>query len=82
MVLQCRRDELAVLYRHRRTKRHDPSPLVGALLIEGKDARTVAEHERSEPCFETGSTLKASHALFLDAPPDLSERDNAQEQIG
>ena len=43
---------------------------------------TVAEHERSEPCFETGSTLKASHALFLDAPPDLSERDNAQEQIG
>lgn len=63
-------------------KRRDPSPLVGALLVEGKDVRTIAEHKRSEPCFETGSILKASDALFLDALPELSERDNAQEQIG
>jgi hypothetical protein len=44
--------------------RHDPSPLVGALLIEGRDARAVAQRERSEPCFEAGSIMKACRRLF------------------
>ena len=64
IVLQCSRDELAVLDRHRRMTRHDPSPLVDALLIEGKDARVVAQRERSEPRFEAGSIMKACRRLF------------------
>ena len=79
MVLQRRRDELAVLDRDRRMKRHDPSPLIGALLIEWENPRAVAQHERREPCFEARSILGACHALFLDALPDLSQRDDAQE---
>jgi hypothetical protein len=37
--------------------------LVGALLI-GKDARAVAQRERSKPRFEAGSVMKACRRLF------------------
>jgi hypothetical protein len=82
VVLQCRRDELAVLDRYHRMKRHDLSPSVGALLAEWKNARAVAQHERREPRVEAGGIRGARHALSFDALPDLSEGDDAQVQAG
>ena len=81
-VLHRRGHELAVLHGHPRMKRHDPPPLVGAVLIEREKARPVMQHERRQPCFETGSILGARRPLLLDALPDLSEGNDAQEQIG
>ena len=82
VVLHRRSDELAVLHGHPRMKRHDPPPLVGAVLIEREKARPVMQHEGRQPCFETGSIPGARRPLLLDALPDLSEGNDAQEQIG
>ena len=53
-VLQGRRNELTILDRNRWMKRHDPSPLVGAILIEWENARTVTQHQCREPFVEAG----------------------------
>jgi len=70
-VLQGRRNEPTILDRDRWMKRHDTSPLVGAMLIEGENARAVAQHQRREPRIEAGRILGADHPLLLDALPEL-----------
>src|SRR6516165_10315123 len=82
VVLQRGRHELAVFDRDGWVKRHELSPPVATLRIKCKNARAVAQHEGCEPCLESGGILGARHPLFLEALPDLSERDDAQKQIG
>jgi hypothetical protein len=82
IVLQRGRDELATLDRYRRMKRHDASPSIGALLIEWKNPRAVAQpsvvNHASRRAASRGLVMRLFLMPFLISPSVMT----LKKQIG
>ena len=80
VVLQGCRDELTILDQDRWMKRHDPPPLVGAILIERENARAVAQHQCRKPCLEAGVVILFFSMPFLISPSVMTLKNKSVDE--